>query len=123
MIYNDSAYLNQIRQIDTERLYETLPAARDIDAEYVPQYNQILSERFGLHNSVMSAFTLGNWLVGFLQFPKTLDNLSQHHKRLPKEAMAELLPHMLSVLEDMPHGSADWQKALALLSMPMLSQS
>jgi hypothetical protein len=71
----------------------------------------------------MSAFTLGNWLVGFLQFPAALEGLSKFHKRLPQDAMAELLPHMLSVLEDMPHGSADWQKALALLSMPMLSQS
>ncbi|MCA9902210.1 MAG: hypothetical protein KC547_00020 [Anaerolineae bacterium] len=122
-IYNDATYLNQVRQLDAEYLYDTLPAARDIYAQYVPQYNQILSERFGLHNSVMSAFTLGNWLVGFLQFPTTLDGLSKFHKRLPKDAMAELLPDMLSVLDDMPQGSADWQKALALLSLPMLSQS
>ncbi|MBC8099612.1 MAG: hypothetical protein H7Y11_09220, partial [Armatimonadetes bacterium] len=40
---------------------------------------------------------------------------------LPREALMALLPDNLAILDDMPVGRADWQRALALMALPLVA--
>ena len=121
-VYADQEYLGWVNQLDAERLYDTLQYARSVYEAYMPEFSQHLSNQFGMHKTVMSAYTLGNWLVGFLQFPNTINGLTRMHQHIPRQAIADLLPRMLEVLQEMPEGGREWQRALAILSLPLLSE-
>lgn len=100
-------------------LHDSLPHARNAYERSLPRFTQILKEKYGLSNTPMSAFTLGNWLVGFLRYPESIADMPKLHQRVPA-AFREMLPEMLKMLDNVPHG-AQWQKALALMALPMMA--
>jgi hypothetical protein len=118
-IYSDAEYKSWLEQLDSAALYATLPHARQAYETHLPHFAQILEEKYHLSRTPMSAFTLGNWLVGFLEYHDKLIDLSKMHGRLPRQAVIEMLPDMIGMLDDMPQGRADWQKALALMALPL----
>lgn len=119
-VYEDPDYQAWISQLDPTALYETLPLARAAYEQGMPQFAEHLRDNYGLDNTKMSPFTLGNWLVGFLQYPNTITNLAKLHHRIPPQAFREMLPMMLTMLDTMPDGGAQWQRALALMALPLL---
>lgn len=120
-VYDDQEYQGWIRALDSNRLHTTLPLARSAYDRHLPEFVEGLHARYSMKDTPMSSYTLGNWLVGFLQYPSTLANLSEIHNRIPQHAFRELLPLLLNMLDDMPAGREDWQRALALMALPLLA--
>jgi methionyl-tRNA formyltransferase len=118
-IYEDGEYQTWISQIDTDLLYNTLPHARQAYEKHLPYFAQILQDRYGMVNTSMSAFTLGNWLVAFLKYPVAISELSKKHARIPQQAFLDMLPEMIQMLQEIPAGRAEWQRALALMALPL----
>jgi len=120
-IYEDKEYRSWIEALDTDVLGETLPHARVAYERHLPEFTEHLKEKYGMVNTPMSAYTLGNWLVGFLRYPDTIINLSKMHDRIPAEAFSDMLPEIITMLDEMPQGRAEWQRALALMALPLVA--
>lgn len=118
-IFADELYVYWVRSLPQERLDKTLIMARDNYAAHMPEYHQHLEAHYGLKHPKMSAYTLGNWLLGYLQYPDLVVELPGVHHRLPRQAVIDVLPAMLDTLAEMPEGAADWQRALAVLALPL----
>lgn len=118
-IYQDAEYNAWINTLDVEQLNSYLPLARAAYEKHLATFTEHLRTRYNMANTPMSAFTLGNWLVGFLQYPSQISDLSRIHQRLPRQAVLEMLPEMIAMLDDMPEGREAWQRALALMALPL----
>ncbi|MFP4323161.1 MAG: hypothetical protein ACLFTK_11970 [Anaerolineales bacterium] len=121
-IYDDPAYQDLVYGLDRALLEETLSEARAVYEDALPEFQAALGSEYNFRNTPMSAYTLGNWLVGFLQYPDSLPELLDIHARIPQSVLTAGLPMLLSYLDDMPQGGAEWQRALAILALPMMSE-
>ncbi|MCS6870387.1 MAG: hypothetical protein RML95_01690 [Anaerolineae bacterium] len=121
-VYQDAEYQAWINALDVERLNDFLPLARAAYERHLASFTEHLRTKYGMANTPMSPFTLGNWLVGFLQYPSQISNLSRIHQRLPRQAVLEMLPEMIAMLDDMPEGREDWQRAFALMTLPLAAK-
>lgn len=119
-IYNDADYQDFLKTLDREFLIETLPLARQAYENNLPKFTAELQDRYRLPNMPMSAFTLGNWVVGVLEYPSTAGEIINMHGRVPAEVITNSLEELLEFLDDMPKGSAEWQQALCLLAFPLM---
>jgi len=120
-VYADPVYKDWVKSLDVTLLHQTLPMARAIYERLLPSFTARLKDSYGIDSSPMSAFTLGNWLVGFLQYPDQINQLAHLHRRIPKAALEEGLPDILQALEELPNGKREWQKAMTVLMLPLLS--
>jgi hypothetical protein len=121
-IYQDAEYQAWIGTLDIELLNKCLPLARAAYEKHLATFTEHLRTQYNMVNTPMSAFTLGNWLVGFLQYPSQISDLSRIHRRLPRQAVQEMLPEMIAMLDEMPEGRAEWQRALALMALPLAAE-
>lgn len=121
-VFADEAFIEFMHSLDQEYLEQTLPLAREAYNTRLPDVEVSMRARYGLDNTPMSAFTLGNWVVGMLQFPSRGTVLAEMHDRLPPGVIREYLPTFLDALTAMPEGVQEWQQALCLLSFPLMKQ-
>lgn len=119
-VYADKEYLNALRNLNRDMLQATLPAARQAYDNHLDEFSSAIRSRYNLNTDVMSAFTLGNWVVGILEYPEQAKKLIHMHERVPHQALVENLPGILKILDEMPQGRAEWQKALCLLAFPLM---
>ena len=119
-IYQSEAYQALVAKLDRDLLHQTLPEARGAYEQGLPRFKREMGKSYDFDRSPMSAFTLGNWLVGFLQQPDALNTLPKFHGDVPRPVMREGLPHLLSILDRMGQGRQEWQQALAVLSLPLV---
>lgn len=120
-IYEDAEYRHWVSQLHPAPLHRTLGYARQAYDRHLSQLAKILRDEYGFVNVPMSAFTLGNWLVAFLAYTESLSDMTRIHARLPQAAVARLLPEILNALGEMPEGAQEWQRALAVLTLPLLA--
>lgn len=118
-IYADVQYQSWVDALDSQLLYDTLNYAREAYENNLGVFHKILKDQYNLNNTPMSSYTLGNWLVGFVQVPSKLSELVKMHNNLPLEAVMNMLPQMITMLDEMPEGREEWQKALALIALPL----
>lgn len=122
-LYQSSFYKDLINELDYKLLGSTLQDARAMYDLYLPEMAEHLREIYHLNSRGMTSLTLGNWLLGFLHNPKNLAKLYEMHQNLPLEVLQEGLPAILNILGHMPApGRAEWQKAMALLSLPFFAE-
>ncbi len=121
-IYQDAEYQAWIAELNVEQLNDFLPLARAAYEKHLATFTEHLRKCYDMVNTPMSAFTLGNWLIGFLQYPSQISDLSRIHQRLPRQAVLEMLPEMIAMLDDMPEGRAEWQRAFALMALPLAAK-
>lgn len=121
-IYEDDEYQSWISSLDADLLYNTLANAREAYSKNIEQFNDVLKSKYKLKNTPMSEFTLGNWLIGFLQYPANLASLTEMHNRLPRQAVIEMLPSIIKILDEVKEGRTEWQKALSLIALPLAAQ-
>ena len=114
-IFNDGNYVDMVNDLDRELLYNTLPAARDAYDKGLPGFKANLSDRYDFTDSPMSAFTLANWLVSFLEQPDQLPTLLDQHAKVPLDILTDGLPDLLAILDNVGNSRAEWQKALAVI--------
>lgn len=120
-VFADPAYQDMVNALDKKLLESTVINAREAYRGRVEAFSASLEAKYKLQNPTMSAFTLANWLVGFLYSPDNLSDLLDRHERVPKEALVDGLPEILDMLDNMDDGRAEWQHAMALLSLPLIA--
>lgn len=120
-IYQDAEYQTWIEKIDTRQLDNTLKQAREAYDKDLPRFNERLAQEYGVKAKPMSSYTLGNWVIGYLYYPEMAKNLPQVHNRLPQHVVTEMLPDLITALDEMPDASEEWQRALAVLALPLLA--
>lgn len=121
-VYADKDYLNALSSLNRDTLQSTLADARQAYENHLEEFSNAIRTGYNLNTDVMSPFTLGNWVVGILEYPDQAKTLIEMHERVPHQALVEHLPGILEILNEMSHGRAEWQKALCLLAFPLMSK-
>jgi hypothetical protein len=119
-IYKDEAYVKALKGLNKAYLESTLQLARAAYEEHIDSFKDEVKARYGLSKAPMSAFTLGNWVVGVLQYPASANEILNLHKGIKGEVISGSLQDLLDMLNDMPEGAAEWKQALCLLSFPLM---
>jgi hypothetical protein len=115
-IYQDKIYQTWIASLDTVQLSSNLPHAR---AAYDRGLDPI-KHKYKLSGTIMSGHTLCNWVLGFLMYPEKLRDMLDHHASVPTRSVAAALPELIALLDDMPSGRDEWQRALVIFTLPLL---
>jgi hypothetical protein len=115
-MYTDPSYQKLISQLDAAALSQTLPYARTVYEKYLPD----IKEKYGLAGTVMSGYTLCNWVLGFLMRPERITDMLERHVNVPTQTIINALPDLAAVLDEAEQGGPDWQKALIIFSMPLM---
>lgn len=118
-MYQDPGYQALVRQLEPNHLHKTAPQAR---AVYMHSLDPV-KEKYGLSDTIMSGYTLVNWVLGFLMAPDHLPDMLDRHAKLDRDTIAAVLPELVDILGDMEEGSLDWQQALVVFSLPLIAGS
>ena len=121
-VYKDANYIKVLKSLDKAYLEATLPAARAAYETHIDAFKDEVKARYGLDRAPMSSFTLGNWVVGVLQYPASAHEILGMHKGIKGEVISGSLQDLLDMLNDMPQGSEKWQQALCLLAFPLMGK-
>ncbi len=116
-IYDDPAYLALIPLLDEETLKATAAQVQELYGEHLPA----LKDKHQLGGSIMSSYTLVNWVLGFLMYPERLRDMLNYHRRLSAEQVGAMLPDLFALLGDLEEGREAWETALAVISLPLLA--
>jgi hypothetical protein len=117
-IYQDKGYLGLVGQLNSTQLNRTAEHAYEAYNQGLPP----LKEQYGLSDSVMSGYTLCNWVLGFLMYPEQMRDMLERHAAVPTDTVAAMLPELIQLLDTMPAGRDDWQRALIVFSLPLLAR-
>ena len=82
-----------------------------------------LKAQYGLADTVMSGYTLCNWVLGYLNYPSKLSDLLDQHGRIPVETMLDMLPKLVEMLETVPEGRQEWERAFLIITLPLLARN
>ncbi len=74
-----------------------------------------------LSGTIMSGYTLCNWVLGFLKQPTGMADVLKYHASVPSGKIAASLPELLELPDETRVGSAEWKKALVVFSLPMIA--
>jgi hypothetical protein len=119
-IYRDAVYVAVLKSLDKAYLESTLQLARAAYEKHIDAFKDEVKARYGLNKTPMSALTLGNWVVGVLQYPASAHEILKLHNDIKGEVFSGSLEELLDMLNEMPKGAAEWQQALCLLSFPLM---
>lgn len=115
-IYQDEVYQAWITSLDTRLLSHELPYAR---AAY-DKGLALIKQKHELIGTIMSGHTLCNWVLGFLMYPEKMRDMLDYHVSVSPAVVASILPELITLLDDMPAGREEWQRALVIFSLPLL---
>jgi hypothetical protein len=118
-IYRDAAYQSLVTGLDETLLHDTAQFVREAYDQGLPD----LKARYGLAGTVMSGFTLCNWVLGYLNYPTKLSDLLGQHERIPVKTMTDMLPELVDLLEGVPEGRQEWERALLIITLPLLARN
>ena len=120
-VFEDPAFTSMINKLDVEILRDTLGDAHStLDTKLMPLLQTTLKHH-NLEETAMSAYTLANWLVGYLEWPNMLGQMLEKHSRIPTNVISDVLPHIMDILADVPSEKARWQEAFAAVAMPLIA--
>jgi hypothetical protein len=117
-IYQDKGYQSLVTGLDVSLLHDTARHVREAYDQGLPD----LKARYGLAGTVMSGFTLCNWVLGYLNYPTKLSDLLGQHERIPTKTMTDMLPELVDLLEGVPEGRQEWERALLIITLPLLAR-
>lgn len=115
-IYQDAHYKALVSQINGLELENSLSAIRTAYDEHLPA----IKDRHHLRYTLMSGYTLSSWILGYISFPDTMSDLLDRHKKVPAQIVKTVLPELLDLLGTVPEGAAEWQRALIIVSIPLM---
>lgn len=119
-VYRDQQYIRTLYRLDLPYLRATLPVVREFYEENLDEFAHDMEEHYHISRGAMSSFTLGNWVVAFLDHPEYALNMIARHSHLPPELFDGGLERLMLMLEDLPEGCEQWQQALCLLTFPLM---
>jgi hypothetical protein len=120
-IFDDPGYVAMLQSLDIDLLEATLPVARSIYSDLLPEFKTTLGNDMNINLEPMSPYTLGNWLVGVARFPHTANQIIRMHESVPGNVVAAGLTHLVVMLDGMEDGREMWQRALVTLSLPLMT--
>ncbi len=116
----DESYQALLAEVDKDLLEETLDDVRAIYDRELPAFQDTLEKRYDVNTAPMSAYTLGNWVVGALAFPQYTNSLVDMHKGVPNDIFLNELPILLEMVGQVPRAGREWQRALCLFAIPLM---
>ncbi|MFZ4814743.1 MAG: hypothetical protein ACOYL5_09415 [Phototrophicaceae bacterium] len=119
-VLEDAEYIEYLKKFDLTLLENSLDAARSAYEVGLPAFKQEIEARYQITAAPMSAFTLGNWVVGALQYPEHTQQILVMHSRVPGRVIVEGLDSLVAMLDDLPEGRDEWQRALVALAIPLM---
>ncbi len=121
-VYRDEQYIRALYRLDLPRLRMTLPIVRSYYEEHLDEFAADMEQTYHIHRGAMSAYTLGNWVVAFLDFPENALNMLEKHSHLPPEMFDGGLEELMQLLDGLPEAQDTWQQALCLLAFPLMTK-
>jgi len=115
-IFQDADYQALVANLDSTILHQTADYVRETYERGLPA----IKEKYQWTNTVMGGYTLCNWVLGFLKYPERLPDLIERHARLSKSDIRRALPEITALLDALPEGRTEWQRALTLFSLPLI---
>ncbi|MEO1664250.1 MAG: hypothetical protein AAFU54_06420 [Chloroflexota bacterium] len=122
-VVTDAGFMKLVKSIDLAVLKQSLPATRAAYEEQLPALRKDITNRYGVNADVMSAHTLGNWIVGAIEFPQYISSITSNHTDVPREVFVNKMPQLLDMVKDVPGGGAEWQKALCVFVLPLMTKN
>lgn len=119
-MYHHPDYQRLIASVDKRKLDRTLPLAKEAYANGLDKLKVQLTIKYRVDAKPMSAYTLASWVVGILDHPNRLSDLIQMHDKIPGRAIVDSLDTLVDILDTLPEGKDTWQRALCLLTMPLM---
>lgn len=120
-VLQSDLYKRLIRSLDYNTLSVSLREVRGLYETHLPEIAGYLKENHSYSGKGMTAHTLGNWLLGFLNMPDYLGHLVEIHQHVPQFVLTIGLPRILDILDKADTASAEWKKAMALLCLPLFA--
>lgn len=120
-IYRDEQYVRALYRLDLPRLRMTLPMVRSYYDEHLDEFATCMERTYHIQRGAMSAYTLGNWVVAFLDYPENALSMLEKHSHLPPEMFNGGLEELLNLLDGLPEAQQAWQQALCLLAFPLMT--
>jgi hypothetical protein len=123
-IVKDVSYIQLLEDIDCEHLEQTLPEVRAAYEHELPAFINMLQEKHNVNSEPMSAYTLGNWVIGVLHYPDRAGQILGMHQNVPGHVISEGLPEFLAILDSLNDSvtAAEWKRAVTALSIPLMNQ-
>ena len=118
-IYRDRGYQALVTDLDESVLHNTARYVREVYDRELPD----LKAQYGLVDTVMSGYTLCNWVLGYLNYSSRLSDLLAQHDRIPVDTMLDMLPKLVEMLETVPEGREEWERALLIITLPLLARN
>lgn len=119
-LLENKTYVAMLHDLDKDLLEATLPTVRDVYERHLPEFVERVEQRYGLGATPMSAFTLGNWVVGALQFPDHTHSILEMHANIPREVFNNELQSLMDILEEVSQGKQEWQRAMCVFALPLM---
>ncbi len=120
-VLQSDLYKRLIHSLDYTALSSSLREVRALYETHLPEIADYLKENHNYVGKGMTALTLGNWLLGFLNMPDYLGHLVEIHKHVPPFVLTIGLPRILDILDRADTASTEWKKAMALLCLPIFA--
>jgi hypothetical protein len=119
-LIQNADYIAMLKTLDKELLQQTLPEARMAYESGLPAFQSDLNKRYNMSSRMMSAYTVGNWVVGALQYPENTEAILKMHSHVPGEAVVGGIWDLMEMVQGIPQGAEEWQRALCALSLPLM---
>ena len=121
-IYNTQVYDDLFHSINQARLQATVKDVRRIYETHLPELIEHLRQEHNFTGEPMNPMTLSHWVLGFLNNKSFLYKMEEFHHHIPEHIFSAGLPIILDMLNDMGADGKEWQRAIALLSLPFFTE-
>lgn len=117
----DARYNALLKNIDAATLNGTIKEAKRVLADGIPPIVEQMQAKHNLDHFPLTAFMLSSWIIGYLSYADEVWNLPQTHANVPVPIIREVIPHVNAIFAQMNEGAEAWQKAFAILVIPLIS--
>lgn len=114
------SYQDAVGSLDTALLQRTYAQAHTAYEAVLPAFQQEMETRYGYDHAPMFSTSLGKWLISVAERPHYMPQVFTLHASVPPVIVQETLPMLLRAMDRIGEGRDEWQRALALLSLPMM---
>ena len=118
-LYQHPMYSDLLRSVDFEYLFDTLPYAKTVLQTGLPPLVARFSAEYNLYHFPLNGHMLSDWITDFLQFPAEVWRLREVHTGVGLQLIHEAIPEILGMLEALGDASHVWQRAFAIMVIPL----
>ena len=112
----------ELNRLDTNLLKETLPTAGTVLAKELPPFYNWLKNELGVKRVPDSPDHTTKWVINFVNHQESLTRLVELHRPVPRPALERSIPRLVATFDgvEAPQVRQEWQKAIALLCLPLV---